>query len=670
MFFGYIDPGNGFNFFNAISWLYYGILGAAGVFLFFFKKIYRFLRHRKKAALVLLLGTAACASILGVWMSQKRPSPDKKIIILGFDGLSPALMGPLLAAGELPNFARLKNTGTYRQLGTTNPAQSPVAWAAFATGKNPGENGIYDFIVRDPKTYKLDLSLARIDHDKVAKTLKTEAFWQATSRAKIPTIIIGCPLTFPPDKIYGRMLSGMGVPDILGTEGTFTFYTSEPENKTKDTGGKVFHVPKSQTMTLHLIGPRSSPAFDASQNTRVPFNASVKKGVLLIEYAGKKIGLQPGHWSAWQKVSFPITPFKKMKGIFKFYLVALEPDFKLYISPIQFDPRDPYFALSYPRSYAKELSEKIGLFHTQGMPVDTWAVNEERLSEKELITTSREVLKEKKAILDFELGRFKKGVLFCYFGTPDIIQHMFWRYLDPQHPLYDPGAPQEYKDMIKTWYKKMDSILGDVLRKITDQDTLLALSDHGFATFRRAVHINAWLKENGYLVLKNEGTQEGAPLLADVDWSKTKAYAISFGAIYLNLKNRERDGIVEPEDAGRLKSEIATKLKIWTDEKYGSLVVQEVYKNEDIFKGPFAKDAPDLYVGFQIGYRASWQTALGATPAVTIEDNLKKWSGDHLFDPSLVPGIFFSNRPLDETPSSIHDLSSVILKLLKISQRS
>ncbi len=669
MFLGYIDPGTGYTIFGLGAWVISLVAGLAGLCLVFFKKIFIFFKKRRKGPLIVLAALLGLAvTVGGILMTKKEPARAKKIIILGFDGLSPDIVETMMDAGELPNFQRLKTIGSYSRLKTTNPPQSPVAWAAFATGVNPGRNGVFDFIIRNPATYQLDLSLSQIKNNRAVKVVKSKEFWRYTSEAKIPTVILNAPLTFPPDKVYGRMLSGMGVPDILGTEGTFTFYTSEPQEKNKDIGGKVFHIQKANTMTLYLIGPRTSFSFDKGENIRVPFKVSLKKKAVVISCQGGKTEIKEEAWSGWQEVSFDITPFKKMKGIFKFYLVATEPEFKLYISPIQFDPRQPFFPISYPKNYSKELAKTLGLFYTQGMPVDTWAVNEGRLSEARLIEQCEEVLKEKKAMLDLEMSRFKRGILFCYFGTSDTIQHMFWRHTDPRHPLYDPQAPQIYKNMIKTWYKKCDAILGEVMNKIdTDKDTLVVLSDHGFNSFRRAAHVNAWLRDNGYLQLKSPEIKEGAALLEDVDWSKTKAYAIGFGSIYINQKGREKSGIVEQgKETDRLKEELSQKLKNWKDEKYNEPVVHNVYKNEDIFWGRYAKDAPDLFIGFNIGYRASWQTALGAVPSVLLEDNLKIWSGDHLFDPDLVPGVLFSNKKITKRSASLFDIAPTVLKELHL----
>jgi predicted AlkP superfamily phosphohydrolase/phosphomutase len=601
---------------------------------------------------------------MGVTMNKKACGFDKKIIVLGFDGLSPEIIEPMMKGNKLPNFSKLSQSGSYRHLLPANPSQSPVAWAAFATGENPGKNGVFDFIVRDPKTYQLRLALADIETARPKRVIRSQCFWQFASRKKIPAIIIACPVTFPPDKIYGRMFSGMGVPDILGTEGTFTFYTTQTLEE--NIGGKVFQIEKSPLMIMHLIGPRVAGVGQKTDNLKVPFKAVLQnnKESVMIEYQGHKFKLKTGQWSEWKKVTFKLGLFRKAKGIFKFYLVETEPEFKLYISPINFDPRNPLFPISYPNNYSRELSDKIGLYYTQGMPFHTWAVNEGRLNEEPFLVEANEVFKKEKAMLNLELKRFQKGILFAYFESPDIIQHMFWRYIDPQHPLYDAGAPKQYKECIENWYERMDRVLGEVMESLNEGDTLIVLSDHGFDSFRRTVHLNSWLRKNGFLQLKDPEARNGQELLKDIDWSKTKAYAISFGAIYINQLGREKYGIVKPgQETENLKEELIEKLKTWRDDKHNTGVVNKTYRREDIFWGEYAAQTPDLYVGFNRGYRASWQTALGAAPEELIEDNLKKWSGDHLFDPALIPGVIFSNRKITKQNPSIYDVTPTILKI-------
>lgn len=668
MIIGYIDPGSGFTIVSLGGWFIAFLVGFLSIFTLFFKKIFGFLKRQRKlifGLLVLLL--ILIITMIGVKMSKKGSEFNNKIIILGFDGLSPVILEPMMEKGELPNFAKLKNNGSYRRISTTNPSQSPVAWSGFSTGQNPGKNGVFDFIIRDPKTYGLNLSMSNVERGKVSRVIKSKCFWQYASELKVPAVIITCPITFPPDKLYGRMLSGMGVPDVLGTEGTFTFYTSQALEKDKDIGGKVFHVKKAPIMVLDLIGPRVAHTTGTPAHTKIPFKVGYEKGKdsISIEYKNNKFSLKSREWSDWKEVSFRLGLFKSMKGIFKFYLAEVEPDFKLYISPINFDPRAPYFPISYPSGYSKELARQIGLYYTMGMPMDTWAVNEGRLGEKAFLEQVDMVVRDKNKMLDFELSRMQKGILFCYFEDSDIVQHMFWRYIDAEHPLHEKDAPQRYKEIIRLWYKKMDNILGRVMENIGENDTIIVLSDHGFDTFRRAAHLNSWLRRNGYLELNNPDAESGAELLSDINWSKTKAYAIGFGAIYINQESREARGIVRPgKETELLKAEISTKLKDWRDEKYGKPIVSEVYKREDIFWGKYAENTPDLYVGFNTGYRASWQTALGVVPKDLIEDNLKKWSGDHLFDPKLIPGILFSNKRFTEETASIYDITPTVLKII------
>ncbi|MBD3272680.1 MAG: hypothetical protein GF384_09115 [Elusimicrobia bacterium] len=664
----YIDPGTGFTVVTIGGWFIAVIAGLFGIIGIFFKSIAGFFK-RNRFTLSILIALIIIVSVLmiGVNHMHHGASFDKKIIILGFDGLSPHIVRDLMGQGRLPHFEALQKKGSFRELKTTNPSQSPVAWTGFATGQNPGKNGVFDFIKRDPQSYNLSLTLSDEVHGKPKRPIKTTCFWEYVSERKIPSAIISCPVTYPPHKIYGTMLSGMGVPDIIGTQGTFTFYTTKPIDTKKDIGGRVVQIMPAPQYTLDLIGPRVIKQGGKRENVTVPLSVRPAKDTLgiVIEYQGHTVTLAPGEWSDWQEVSFDLGFLKKASGIFRFYLNQLTPHFELYISPINFNPRNPLFPISYPSGYSNELADHIGLFYTQGMPIDTWAVNEKRLGEKPHLEQIREVMREKKAMLDYELARLQNGLLFCYFESPDIIQHMFWRYRDQKHPLYEPDAPQEYKDIINEWYVHMDNILGDVMSRIQDDDVIIVLSDHGFNTFRRSVHVNAWLREHGYLVLKNPEQKETDGLLTGIDWNQTTAYAIGFGAIYLNQKGRESGGIIAPgTESESLKDEISEKLLSWHDTKYQQPIINRVYKREEIFWGPESINAPDLYIGFNIGYRASWQTAIGAVPKKLIEDNMKKWSGSHLFDPQLIDGILLTNRPVTKEKPSIYDIAPTVLTII------
>ncbi|MBU1086300.1 MAG: alkaline phosphatase family protein [Candidatus Omnitrophica bacterium] len=662
LFVGYIDPGNGFNFLNMFNGLLIILAGLSGVLGIFLKKTYKFLKPHGKLIFFAVLLISGGIIFKGVFMHKPAMQTNNKVIILGIDALSPDIIESMIQQGKLPNFFRLKQQGSFKRLATTNPVQSPVAWAAFATGKNPGKNGLFDFIVRDPETYQLNLSLSKNKNGLPQRVLKTKCFWQFAGEDKIPAVILSCPDTFPPDKIYGRMLSGMGVPDILGTQGTFTFYTSGPLEE--NVGGKVFQIQKSAVVMMQLIGPRVAGLDGNAQNVQVPFKLEIKDNhTAVADYQNKRIELKCGQWSDWQEVSFSLGLFKKAQGIFKFYLVSIEPELKLYISPIDFDPRKPLFPISYPGNYSQELFQQIGFYHTRGMPADTWALNEGRISEDAFLRQTEEIFNQKKAMLGFELKRFKTGILFCYFESVDTVQHMFWRYSDPEY-LLSPND-NKYKSVIEDYYKKMDDLLAGVLEKISRNDTVIVVSDHGFTAFKTAVHINSWLKESGYLSFHQDQFGEQGEYWKDIDWSKTKAYAIGFGGIYINQQGREAKGIVSPGlETEQLKQEIAGKLILWREGADKKKIINKVYTQAEIFWGEYAKESPDLYIGFNPGYRASWQTAIGGAPKKLLEANLKKWSGDHLVDPVYVPGVIFSNKKITVENPTIYSIAPTVLKIL------
>jgi len=595
----------------------------------------------------------------------------KKVIILGIDAMDPAITEQLIQEGKLPNLSNLRKTGSYSRLTTSVPAESVVAWTSFSTGLNPAGHGVFDFIMRD-RRYLPYLSLNEIStvggKTKIQIRKKGEALWDILSRNRIPSFIYFCPNTFPPDALLGKMLSGMGTPDILGTMGKFTFYATKALSaEDLDSRGRIIQVePEKDVIYSDIYGPKIS--FGTSQSElSIPIKIVLKpeEDKAQLQFQGNSFFLKKGSWSQWQRVYFKIGFFKKSYGIVKFYLKSITPDFELYASPINFDPSRPLFPVSYPRNYSKKLVNKVGLYYTQGMPHDTWALTENRLDEKAFLEQVDEILNEKERILKEELKNFNGGLFFFYFDTLDIIQHMFWRYLDPRHVFYEDNT--SYRDTIAKYYEKIDSLIGEVIRGSDKDATLIVMSDHGFGPFRRAVHLNRWLLENGYLFL-TEGIKESKEFFEDVDWSRTKAYALGFGGVYLNRIGREYSGIVSASEVGVLKRSIAEGLKKLRDPKTAEIVVNNVYLQEDIFKGPYANDAPDLVVGFNKGFRASWQTALGGVPNSLIEDNRRKWSGDHLIDPVLVPGVIFVNRKAALDNPSIIDIAPEVLGLFGINK--
>ncbi len=603
--------------------------------------------------------------------NRKSEITCDKVLVLGIDGLDPNILETLMDAEILPNFSDIRARGDYRRLATSNPAQSPVAWSTIATGSNPAYHGIFDFIIRDPKNYLPGLAIMKTNPKNLlarrssmfVPTRKGTPFWSITSREHIPTTVIRWPITLPPDKISGRMLSGLGVPDLNTNLGWYSFYTTRviPERERKERKGDVIYIrANSHTIETILSGPNKS---------QVPLKISIddEHSRIIINIEGKDLTLSEGEWSDWIQVRFNIGFLRHISAICRFYLNSIKPELELYLSPNQVDPGDPAFLISYPDEYAAELARDIGNYSTLGMPEDTNALNDNCFNEDAFLKMCDTLMVEREKMLFHELARFKEGVLAFVFDTTDRIQHIFWSTRDPDHPIYEEGFAKRYQDVIQDYYIRIDKILGKVLDSVDQKTIIIVLSDHGFTTFRRAVHLNSWLVENGLMVLdKHRGDEEDA-LFKNVIWERTKAYALGFSSIYINLRDREGKGIVTPGDeADALKKKIRETLVQLRDPKTDKPVIKDVYTKEDLYSGPFINEAPDLIIGFHPGYRTSWQTAVGGTPEGIFEDNLKKWSGDHLVDPNYVPGILLANQKISIPCPSLIDIAPTILRCLNI----
>jgi len=342
---------------------------------------------------------------------------------------------------------------------------------------------------------------------------------------------------------------------------------------------------------------------------------------------------------------------------------------EFYVSAVNFDPAAPLFPISFPHDYAKELSENIGLFSTLGMAEDHNGLNNGRLDEAAYMQHCELVLGERERMMKYELDRFNEGLFFMVYDTPDRVQHMMWRFRDQKHPGFQRDLASELATRIEEHYQKCDALLGSVLDKADEDTLLIVLSDHGFGSFRRAFDTNTWLWENKLLKLKNgkkpsEDLKEG---FAAVDWSQTSAYAVGLGGIYLNLKGREREGILEEgTEADRVRQAIQTGLAEFPDAQTQAPAVRSVSRREDLYSGTHLSEAPDLLVNFHPGFRVSWQSALGGFAKDLIQDNNRRWSGDHIVDPESVPGILFMNQPAIHNHAQIVDLAPTILNYLGV----
>ncbi len=613
-------------------------------------------------------------------MTNDANGKYKKVILIGMDGLDPKVLSDLMERGEMPHFTELSRQGSYSSLATSNPAQSPVAWASIATGSNPGHHGVFDFLGRRVSDYMPVLTINKVNPKNVfAKreamflpVMQSDSFWDYTSGNGIPSTILKWPMTFQPKQNKARLYSGLGVPDIKGGLGRYSFYTTRDISRNEEGFEKVIKVKRNNDQIKTYIGGPNVAKLTAREEAKVDlYIVCSDESKIELNVDGKSVNVSKGQWSEWVEIKFKLGLMKTTTGIVKFHLNSVAPDFELYMTPVQINPKDPAFVISSPDEYMKELAEKIGLFYTLGMPEDTKAIEEGRTDEEAFIKMCDEIIEEQEKMMWYEMDRFEEGVLASAFFSTDRIQHIFWVTRDPDHPLYDKAYADKYGHVIDDCYKKMDRILGDAMKKVDSETALIVFSDHGFTTFRRTVHLNSWLVENGFMTLTrkiDKDDKEGGALFKYVDWKKTRAFALGFGSIYLNLRGRERNGIVEPGvEAESVLSEIIEKLGKLKDPKDGMSIVKKVYKNSDIYSGKELSASSDLILGFEDGFRSSWQTAIGGAPFNLVDDNLKKWSGDHIVDPSLVPGILFTNFKVERDNPDLRDIAPTVLQCFGMS---
>ncbi len=630
-------------------------------------------RRRLRCRLAALLLSA----LLAADCSRPAPATQHRVLVLGFDGLDPNLLDRFMAEGVLPSFARLAREGSYRRLATTIPPQSPVAWSTFITGLDPGGHGIFDFVHRDPAppgggAVEPFLSTSRVGEDefrvplggyalplragKVELLRHGKAFWNTLVAHGVPATMVKIPANFPPEPSTAQTLSDMGTPDIRGTYGTFSFYTTDPAEEGRSVSGGIFHHVDLVDGHVHgaLPGP-TNPFRREDQRAVCPFDVYLdpQHDAVKIEVDGEELLLQRGEWSGWVPVRFPLlTGVATVRGEVRFQLQAVHPHLRLFTTPVNMSPADPALPISTPPEFARQLYDDLGLFYTQGLPESTAALTADALNDAQWLAQANDIYGERRRLFERQLQRFRSGVLFVYFGGPDQVSHMFWRTLD--------HADNPYRHAIRDTYVQVDTVLGQALATVDANTTLIVMSDHGFAPWTRAADLNGWLRSQGYLTLQ-PGVAQGRELFADADWPRTRAYALGLNGVYLNLAGRERFGSVPVQDRERLQAEIAARLLEWRDPQNGASVVARVYRPEDVYSAAHRELAPDLIVGYARGYRISNESALGAAGDKILEDNHRKWSGDHCMAADEVPGVLLSNRLIASGDVGLVDIAPTVL---------
>jgi predicted AlkP superfamily phosphohydrolase/phosphomutase len=667
----------------------------------------------RATALLTVLGIGATV-VYGC--SGRRPASKytQRMVILGFDGMDPDLVTKWVGAGRLPNIKRLAQQGGVYPLATTHSPESPTAWASFATGVNPGKHNIYDFLVRDLETYIPDLGMVRreparflFDYVPIAKPKLFSirggtSFWVTAGRAGVRTSVLTVPVTFPPENVpNGELLSGLPLPDIRGTMGTFYYFATDlsryEEGNTEFGGILKRLVMENDVARTELVGPpnpivrhqvqalrKKGPPSDADraklaelqakEDVRVPltvrWNRAAKTAT--VEIGGASILLEPGRVSRWIDLDFRVNFLVRLHGMAQMLLMNAGNELQLYISPVNWKPDNPPLPMSSPADFSGQLFVRLGYYRTLGWAEATWPLNEGRMNEQTFMDDLYKAFDDRAQVILNRIDARDWDVLVGVIESTDRVQHMMWRFQDPTHPMYDATLAAAFGDSIERVYRRADTFVGEVLDHLEPGTQLMIVSDHGFHSWRKAVNLNTWLVQQGYMVLQGQPPGEkklddlfgGGEFWENVDWSRTRAYAMGLGQIYFNLRGREGKGIVSPgAESRQLADELSARLLALKDPDDGTSIVRAVYKRDEVYAGEYLQNASELQVGMHDGYRVSWQTTLGGSPQGIVYPNMKKWSGDHGgYDFATTAGVLITNRPVSRPAASIIDIAPTVLK--------
>lgn len=645
------------------------------------------------------LWLASLTLLLGANLPSQAGAADQPgVFIMGVDGMDPEIVSRLMAEGKMPNFMRLAREGSFQPLGTSNPPQSPVAWSNFVTGMGPGGHGIFDFMHRDLSNYAPVSSATRAGEEASALNVLGYViplggemennrggtpWWDVLEERGVDVEVYRIPGNYPTPPSKAKVLDGMGTTDLRGGFGTYTLYTDTLVEKKRPKGdiqivtvrdSDLDGVPDTVRGTLRgppdqlHLQPGQVPKDNEYIGVPVTVHLDAESDTAVVEVGEARVLLREGEWSDWVELSFDMAPMGLMPvtGTVRFYAMELRPRFRLYASPVNISPASPLAPITSPDDFVEELYAAVGSFYTQGMPEEQEALKDGVFSEDDYLKQVRLVQEDTWRMLHLALDRFEPGdATFVYFSDIDLQSHMLWRHGDPKHPgaprhpAFDPSVAAGHERDIENFYQDIDSALGAIRQKLPKSALLIVMSDHGFQPFTRDVHLNAWLRDNGYLVMK-PGKTTGYTIL-DVDWSKTRAFGLGFNGLYLNRSGRESQGIVKDSQVDALMSELASKLEAWRDPKDGERIVLRMFRASEAYQGSRAVEGPDMIVGYNKGYGCSDESTLGEITAEVIADNESRWSGSHLMAPEVVPGILLLNRKL---ASGGHDLTDLTVTLL------
>ena len=554
-----------------------------------------------------------------------------KTLILGFDSFDPVVFEEMVGKNQMPNFEKFFQQGGYSRLDVCSPPQTEVSWTSMATGVDPGGHGIFDFVHRDPATYAPYVSILRTEKTALGEQFvppyTTKTFFEEAAELGYPATALWWPAMFPARPgLPVNTLPGLGTPDIRGQLGVGTLFTSEEETLKKTTVVKLATTGKNRFAAM-LPGPQVNGQ-EGPRTISLPISLEIlDQNSVRLTIGGQVLQLRLGQWSDIVELRFKAGLLLSVHGITRFIATSLSGLVRVYVLPLQIHPLHSSWHYA-SGSFSKKLWKEAGPHLTLGWPQDTTGLEEGCINDDQFLELCQSIFDRRIQILHYLMKDFHEGVLASIFDDLDRVQHMFFH---------------NRMDVVEDWYRRLDRFVGEISAQVegwSGKYRYLILSDHGFSSFGKKVHLNRWLLENGYLQMTDSGSD-----LSGVNWSRTCAYAVGLNSIYLNVAGREGQGIVSADEVENLLNEMKGKLLNWKDDDQ-TPIIQNIRLKHETFSGPYTRFGPDLVVGYAAGYRASAETGLGKVPATSLELNPDHWGADHCIDADLVPGVIFANRDL------------------------
>ena len=579
------------------------------------------------------------------------------MIIFGFDGAGPTFIEKFSKEGKLPNFTRLMGDGYFTELYPSPPCDTPTNWATLMTGAWPGTHGLTSFFVHFPGD-----PLDKFYSTTTSRVCDAEYLWDSAERAGKKCLLLNWPVSWPPTIRKGIQINGTGPGSAAWRISYGNTYTTREWKPDKEVGiafgqeTKIAftpargwtNLPKSYSPSLESDIPLKSKTKYSWSEVGWRIEEVIEERVKPIRYHLLLIDsqnrgydrllisrekdttrciatLERGRWSGWLYETFlkeelldqsGLIQVKddKIEGVFKFKLIELSPDgrdFTLF--------RTDVWAVkgwSYPEEVADEINRTVGPF-VEGLEIpppitryrNDWDTYYELLDESvRWYIDASDYLVRKNLDWDF---------MAIQIHIHDGINHVIAREISPGLKEYEDEKSKFYWNIYERSYVAIDTLVGEILKRCANRETLVALvSDHcAIPTFKRLwIHIP--LAKAGFISYRKDS--ESGDLR--IDWSNTKAIPRRI-YIWVNLKGRDPDGIVDPEDFEKVREQIIETLLGIRDPDTGECPFSAVMRKEDAaIYGQWGGKVGDIIYFMKPGYTDADVDYLTTSPAVLSSD--------------------------------------------------